>query len=400
MPIVGLTTNQRPMPVYLGKLRKGDTKPNASKPGADLQYFRFDAGEDAELNQLFESAFGTEANNIPVLLPFQTASENFEAWREHYVKSGLNHRCDGEMVWERNHAGELYRTDKPCPGECKQVGRLSVVIPALAQAGRFGITTVLTSSKWDIATLSQLLSYYEMLAGGNLRGVPFVLSRKPRMVSVTYNNTRSRAEKWLIQIEPAQEWITRRLADAQRLALASSVMALPAPVEHDSAEDDDEDDNLIVDSYTGEILEAPQQPAEDPEKTRAIQAYSQAAMRADEIGLTNRVSLDDAFREGFDVSTSEIVATTKQIATHAKVWERYSQLWQFGLEVGAELYEDDSPESAKGWDFESLKAQAGELDATLKDRITELLPDSKMPAATEKAEVWMNLYRTREEVPF
>lgn len=247
--IQGLTTNRAPRPTRIGVLRKGERKPaQGNRPGRDLDRFRFDpeAGDPALL-EAFAAAY-PDGNDIEVYLPYQTADENFEAWQEEWTASQLKHRCDGVHVYERDQrTGELHDTGRPCPGGCKQVGRLTVIVPALISgASRFGFVTVLTTSIYDIAELSQALAYYEMLAGGDLRGIPFVLSRREREVSVPMNGKRARVTKHLIFIEPSQRWVSNRLEAARRAALAA-----PPEVK------------LLVDSRTGEIHDAPADDVEE-----------------------------------------------------------------------------------------------------------------------------------------
>lgn len=221
--IQGMTTSS-PRPTQIAILRKGAPKPEHG-PGKDLNHFRLDPIDpaDTELVAAFEAEYGPEPNYIMAYLPFASASENFEAWREAWTASQLHHRCDGVHVYERNERGELVATSRLCPGGCKQVGRLALVVLALVtRAGRFGITTAQTTSIHDIVNLSRALAYYETLAKGDLRGIPFVLSRRPVEISTpSGTNGRARRAKWLLFIEPAREWVTQQLEAARRVALSA-----------------------------------------------------------------------------------------------------------------------------------------------------------------------------------
>lgn len=246
MPIKGLTT-QTPRPTRLGVLRKGSEKTDPKRPGRDLDHFRFDpdAADDTDLVDAFNAAY-PDGNDIEVYLPFATADDNFEAWQEEWTASQLVHRCDGETIYDRNRAGDLVPTGKPCTGGCKQVGRLTVLIPALVTgANRFGFVTVLTTSIYDIAELSQTLAYYQSLSPqGDLRGIPFLLRRRPREISIPMGDNRRRVTKHLIYIEPAQQWVAKQLSHAEQNALADRpIAALPLL------------ENEVIDVETGEIIE-------------------------------------------------------------------------------------------------------------------------------------------------
>src|ERR1041385_7373131 len=80
--------------------------------------------------------------------------------------------------------------------------------------------TVLTTSVNDILTLQRSLEAIEATAK-DLRGIPFILSRKPKKISrPSGNGPRQRVEKYLINIEPSPAWVGMQLQNMQRLALA------------------------------------------------------------------------------------------------------------------------------------------------------------------------------------
>jgi hypothetical protein len=224
MAIKGLTDKGPSLP-QIAVLRKGAPKP-ASGPGKDLKYFRFDT-EDAEADKRFKEAYGAEPVAIRVFLPFATTDENFEAWREAWTASSLQHRCDGEncVRWLQPN-GTYSDAPKPCPGGCKQVGRLKVIIPELK---RWAFVTTLTTSIHDIIELHANLMALEG-ARGDLRGIPLILKRAPRKISTPRNNgERQRAEKWLLTIEAQPQWVELQLANQERAALnqAEQPLALP-----------------------------------------------------------------------------------------------------------------------------------------------------------------------------
>lgn len=253
MPIKGLTDQQASFP-QIGTLRKGAKKPNEKRPGADLTYFRLDTSDGA-VQAAFNREYGSEPRDINCFLPFQTTDQNFETSREAWTAGALQHRCDGEMVslWLKAD-GTYSQQPTPCPGGCKPSGRLKIIIPELR---RMAYITVLTTSLHDIMELHKNLSAYEMLRG-DLRGIPFVLKRRPKQVSTPEveldkqsqnygkpTGKRVRREKWLLSIEAAPVWVNAQLTAMQQAALPEGD-ELEAP--------DDPDDIMIVDPTTGEIL--------------------------------------------------------------------------------------------------------------------------------------------------
>jgi len=236
MPIVGLTDRNAGFP-QIGVLRKGAPKPERG-PGRDLEHFRFD-GDDEDASLAFRSIYGDEPRAVRVFVPYATTDENFEAWREDWVASSLKHRCDGQICVRWLTGNGSYSTEPiPCPGGCKQVGRLKVIIPELR---RMAFVTVLTTSIHDIMEIHANLAALES-ARGDLRGIPLILRRVPREISTPNGDgKRVRRQKWLINIEAQPDWVELQLAAAAEaarpiLATASPALALPAWDEEDEAE--------------------------------------------------------------------------------------------------------------------------------------------------------------------
>src|SRR5262245_15496591 len=225
MAIKGLTDRGPALP-QIGVLRKGAPKPqNGNKPGADLKHFRFDT-DDEEAAARFKEVYRDEPVAIRVFVPFNTTDENFEAWREAWTASSLQHRCDGETTVRRLLPNGTYTDEpKPCPGGCKQVGRLKVIIPELK---RWAFVTVLTTSVHDILQIHANLQALES-ARGDLRGIPLILKRSPREISTPAEiGKRARREKWLLTIEAQPQWVELQLAAQEREALPQpEPLALP-----------------------------------------------------------------------------------------------------------------------------------------------------------------------------
>lgn len=253
MPIKGLTDRGASFP-RLGVLRKGGEKVNEKRPGADLTYFRFDT-DDAAAAAAFAHTYGTEPRHINVFLPYATTDENFQTWQEAWTAASLQHRCDGQMctIWLQGD-GTYSQKPIPCPGGCKQVGRLMVIVPELR---RFAYVTVQTTSLHDIMTLHENLLAAEMLRG-DVRGIPFVLSRKPREISTPSgsNGQRARREKWLLSIEPSPVWTAYQLQAMEQVALPATAPKLLG-------------DGRSANTVTGELIEDvldPDDEGDDPDR--------------------------------------------------------------------------------------------------------------------------------------
>jgi hypothetical protein len=176
----------------LGKIRKGDEKKAGSnRPGSDLTYFRVDSDIDG-INEKFTRVYGKEPDQLDCLLPFASVEQVFPAWMEEWGKSSIVTRCDEETRVLYEEKGKIIATRPlPCKKliegadgnfgtcECKQVGRLHVVLPKLGEMGYFEVET---HSKWDIIGLTEQLLAVET-AAGSLTGIPFLLERGPRELS-------------------------------------------------------------------------------------------------------------------------------------------------------------------------------------------------------------------------
>lgn len=256
MAIIGLTDRGAAFP-RVGILRKGAVKPNENRPGADLKdHFRFES-DDRDALTAFHAAYGDKPNHIRVMFYYATAAENFETWQEHHSAGALKHRCDGRTcVLTLLSNGTYSHEPVPCPSIelkrkdpaidkkhlCRPVGRLKVIIPELQ---RMAYVLVPTTSINDILELQANLEAAQALRG-DLRGIPFILSRRPRKVSTPRDGgQRARTEKWLLSVEPEPQWVRLQLASMERAALPGSTpLVLP-----------DAGGSSYVDPDTGELFE-------------------------------------------------------------------------------------------------------------------------------------------------
>jgi hypothetical protein len=184
---------------------------------------------------------------LRVYLPYPSTEMNFSTWKEAWAAGGLVHRCDGEtcQIW-RTPDGKYSQEPKPCPGGCKEVGRLEVILPELITAGFVGYVTLETHSLHDLMNITATLEAVRQSAQdrpNGLQGIEFVLRRKKERISTPDGKGgRATREKWLVSIEPVPSWAQTYLA------MASSTLAIDAPrVDLLTGEimDDDEDDDVI-----------------------------------------------------------------------------------------------------------------------------------------------------------
>jgi len=261
MPIKGLTDRESITPRFpsLGKLRKGAEKPDKG-PGKELPYFRF-TSENNSIVEAFTAAYGDKPMALHIYLPHTTAEENFSTWQEEWVAGGLKHRCDGETahIWLKDD-GAYSREPIPCPGGCKAVGRLELILPELLVAGFVGYVTLETHSNHDLRNITAaLLATETARKDTGLQGIKFTLRRKKESISTpTDDGKRVSRDKWLVYLEPEPEWVTLQL----QLASAVQTM-LPAPEQYV-----DDDTGEIIDADVTEVPERPQaapQPKAQPQ---------------------------------------------------------------------------------------------------------------------------------------
>lgn len=257
MPIKGITDRKTASFPQLGTLRKGGEKETRSKNGKeyqtygkDLQGFRFDT-DDPEALDAFTTHYGDEPRSVDVYLPFETVDENFETSKEAWSASALQHRCDGETCtrWLDKKTGKYSSEPIPCPGGCKEVGRLKVIIPALR---RMVYVVAETHSIHDLVNLTEQLTALHIVRG-SLRGIPMILSRRPREISTPRSEgQRARVTKWLMSIEAAPSWVELQLSAMERQALPGAIrepLALPEPVQAIETQ------HGTMDAATGELVD-------------------------------------------------------------------------------------------------------------------------------------------------
>lgn len=280
MGIKGLTDRQAQFP-EIAKIRKGAPKTEEGHVGKDLDYFRVEFDEEeTEAMAIFKEAYGDKPKELNILLPFNTVDENFEAWREAYVAGGMTHRCDGETILYDVDEDKLV-ADCDRSSDCKPTGRLKVLIPELK---RLAFLTSLTGSIHDIMNLSRELDAL-LKINGRLAGVPMILRRRPRKISIPpagRRKKRSRMTKSLLSIEANPTWVAAKLTEIQILALPD-FDNLPVLMSPEIVDAEFEDSEITDEAPEPEEEETKEEPkgngvADSPESNFWDALYNQAGL--------------------------------------------------------------------------------------------------------------------------
>lgn len=267
MPIKGLSDRGLAFP-EIGHIRKGAVK-GENRPGKNLKYFRFDFAEGEEqAAATIASVYGPEPNHIRILLPFNEIDKMWDPWKEAYTAGRLVGRSDGEFIqYQVDARGEMIvknglsvKTGTPVPHpanniagydyknnpvEFKNNGRLKVMIPELKRAAYM---TLMTTSTHDIANISDQLAAFHKINGGQIAGIPFILSRKPKEISTPKSNTdktRVRRVEYLISIEVDPAWAAAKFGAMHSAALPTipEMPQLEAGMDYIELDEDELDHN-------------------------------------------------------------------------------------------------------------------------------------------------------------
>ena len=344
MGIKGLTDRNLSFP-EIGQIRKGAPKTD-SAPGKDLPYFRVEFDEKEEqTKRAFIAKYGAQPTEINIVLPFDDINRCFDAWLEAYTAGRMIARSDGEKYLYRVDVktgqlvvkdsepytpyveGEVIgtwtnqKTKKQEPIKCKPVGRLKVVIPEL---GRMAYLTVMTTSVHDIANLSAQLEGFKSINGGRIAGIPLVLRRRPKKISVPKpDGSKARYTKHMLSIEADPAWVKKMLERLQFNALpegGSQLLPETTAIDNEPFIEDEisgeyaeleQSEEWYPDEETGEVIEPEQKMSvetagnvtrKDGKKyldcTSAELADMQAAIKAsiEKNGLSEEQKTDHAYK--------------------------------------------------------------------------------------------------------
>lgn len=283
MPIIGLTDRGLSFP-EIGQIRKGGAK-EANRPGRDLTYFRVEFDErEKKAEEIFRQAYGAEPTAIRIILPFNEIDRMWDAWLEAYTAGRMVARSNGQTIMYQvdTTTGEPavlngidLKTDQPRPHPINNIagydyqrkpvmfkasGRLKVIIPDLARAAYL---TVLTTSKHDIANISDQLRAFAELNKGQIAGIPFILRRRPKKISMPKEGgQRVRVTKWMLSIEADPEWVQAKLSHLNTLALPGGAPMQAALPEHAQDEYEEVDAEYVDDDFEDDP--APEEPEFEP----------------------------------------------------------------------------------------------------------------------------------------
>jgi len=226
-------------------------------PGRDLgDAFRF-ASDDPAVEAAFIAAFGslTVTKPIPCLLAGAAVDDAWHTERAVWGQTGLVRSCDGEhqTAW-RNAEGYIERGEQPCMApqcyvqkarqddgsykdewrQCPASGRLDLVLPALTEAGFYGVVRLGTHGEIDVRVIDAALRRLTVMPwaqvvhdAGGLYNVPFEIFREQTEISYVQKGTKR----------------TRTLGVVTLRQTALRAPALAAPERHEeplALTDDDE----------------------------------------------------------------------------------------------------------------------------------------------------------------
>lgn len=272
--IKGLT-NRGAAFAQIGNIRKGVKviKDGVERP-VDLKYFRVEFDEqEKERAEKFKKVYGEQPTEINILLPFDDIDRCWDAWCEAYTAGRMVARSDGEhflylvdletgeqvvvdgvdkhgqRVPHRELIGKVGKSEI----RCKPVGRLKVIVPELQSV----VYLVVHTTSWhDIKNISEQLEGIRLLNGGHIAGIPLVLRRRPKKISVPKpDGQRVRMEKWMLSIEADPRWVQAKMAQLQAAALPATLLPDHAPEEEASVEEvlyDDAEWGVDIEDEPGE----------------------------------------------------------------------------------------------------------------------------------------------------
>ena len=301
MAIKGLTDREISFP-QIGDIRKGMMKDGVSKSTGraysapvDLDYFRVEFDErETEAQEMFAESYKDklpQVREINIVLPFNDIERVWDPFCEAYTAGRMVARSDGATfiylvdlkTGKPVVINGLDEDGKPVPHKdvvgmagktvikCRPVGRLKVILPELRRAA---YVVVHTTSIIDIRNISEQLAAIKQINGGRIVGIPLVLKRRPKEISVPNDDgTRRRLTKWMLSIEADPKWVSAKLEAMHMAALPSGAgkLALPAVSEVEELDQVDEeftdeaDDPLDL-NYTDTVPLAPDQQSEQEEE--------------------------------------------------------------------------------------------------------------------------------------
>ena len=172
MPIKNLTDRRR-LP-RLGKIHLGIKKKNnkGMEYPHEVDYF--------VCPPKVQEVYGEKPKELKIMFPVENPGVFFQQYYKRYSYSLLKCKGDGEkaMTWDEDLGG-MKEIECPChyldEGKCKRIGILQFMLPDVAGAGVWQVTT----SSWNsIVDINSGIDYIKALAG-RIRMIPLILKRVP-----------------------------------------------------------------------------------------------------------------------------------------------------------------------------------------------------------------------------
>lgn len=247
MTIKRFSTERSPRTQPIGKIFKGDRK-TGNKPGANLDYFRFEAGKASHerLTEIWEQYYGDKPTEINIFFKHNEIDKLIDDWFMEFGTGGLlKTRCDGETITEwRDERGQYYlNSPKRCRApdnpkgcdKCRASALIKFGMPEFRYQGFSGNVEISTTSINDIVYLkAQLEEIATELAMVNtqLAYAPLILSRSPRVITKTTAQKQFRGEENLLHLslDPIyQQKLDRAIAAQKYTAIGATYEAKALP---------------------------------------------------------------------------------------------------------------------------------------------------------------------------
>jgi hypothetical protein len=197
---------------------------------------------------------------------------------------------------------------------------LKVVIPELQS---LAYLVVHTTSIIDIRNISEQLEAIRQINNGRIAGIPLVLRRRPKKVSVPgENGQKTRMTKYMISIEADPQWVAAMLTKLNQAALPGSVSPLlPETTQAREEYEEVQEDDIIDEPWTEEIAEEQEEQGEPEEESEPEETGDKCdnppAPGPDKMSLSfaeNLLTLDQKSKLG-DMYTDELKKSVTKYQT-------------------------------------------------------------------------------------
>lgn len=279
----------------IGTIRKGSqmthgARPQDTRPGKDLDYFRLDRADPVVVGA-WNEVLGPEPKSISGILPYADPAENLSIWDELWQGPRLLWRGDGERLhvkldgnaYVRYAAGEgpaqpAAAGEKVGNGKVARLSRLRLLLPQLRIAGIFEI---MSSSAIDADELWSNLMWIRSTVA-TLQAAPVTVFRAARQFNVPQADGKTMVvTKHMLHLMLDGRYLDALLptqGTPTQLAPVQTAVALPSGQSGLLSADDEAPDE-------GEYEDAPDAPAIDP--VAAFVATAETLPGVDAVNFAN-----------------------------------------------------------------------------------------------------------------